>query len=71
MKTHENRALFCRTLLKATTCLFLTTGIGISAAYAAPRENTQTTSIVQYNKTALSMVRLQMQMENPSLVLVL
>lgn len=49
MKTHENRALFCRTLLKATTCLFLTTGIGISAAYAAPRENTQTTSIVQQN----------------------
>ncbi len=38
MKTHENRALFSRALLKATTCLFLTAGIGISAAYAAPRE---------------------------------
>ena len=33
MKTHENRALFSRALLKATTCLFLTAGIGISTAY--------------------------------------
>lgn len=24
MKTHENRALFSKALLKATTCLFLT-----------------------------------------------
>ena len=51
MKTHENRALFSRALLKATTCLFLTAGIGISAAYAAPRENTQATSIVQQSST--------------------
>ena len=28
MKTHENRALFSRALLKATTCLFLTAGAG-------------------------------------------
>jgi len=26
MKTHENRALFSKALLKATTCLFLTAG---------------------------------------------
>lgn len=38
MKTHENRALFSKALLKAATCLFLTAGIGISAAYAAPRK---------------------------------
>ena len=51
MKTHENRALFSKALLKAATCLFLTAGIGISAAYAAPRENTQATSIVQQSST--------------------
>ena len=38
MKTHENRALFSRALLKATTCLFLTAGIGISAAYGQFRK---------------------------------
>ena len=39
MKTHENRALFSRALLKATTCLFLTAGAGISNPFAnAPRE---------------------------------
>ncbi|KDS46638.1 hypothetical protein M099_3654, partial [Phocaeicola vulgatus str. 3975 RP4] len=30
MKTHENRTLFSRALLKATTCLFLTAGAGVS-----------------------------------------
>ena len=51
MKTHDNRVLFSKALLKAATCLFLTAGIGISAAYAAPRENTQATSIVQQSST--------------------
>ena len=69
MKTHENRALFSRALLKATTCLFLTAGAGVSSVWAAPEENAQATSIVQ--QSTLSMVRLQTQMENPSLVPVL
>ena len=34
MKTHENRALFSRALLKATTCLFLTAGAGVSSVWA-------------------------------------
>ena len=36
MKTHENRALFSRALLKATTCLFLTAGAGMSPVFALP-----------------------------------
>ena len=39
MKTHENRALFSKALLKATTCLFLTAGAGVSSVWAAPEEN--------------------------------
>ena len=35
MKTHENRALFSRALLKATTCLFLTAGAGARTTTAA------------------------------------
>ena len=51
MKTHENRALFSRALLKATTCLFLTAGIGISAAYAVPEASTSVMETVQQNQT--------------------
>ena len=29
MKTHENRTLLSKVLLRATTCLLLTSGIGI------------------------------------------
>ena len=36
MKTHENRALFSRALLKATTCLCLTAGAGVSSVWATP-----------------------------------
>lgn len=36
MKTHENRALFSKALLKATTCLFLTAGAGMSPVFALP-----------------------------------
>lgn len=36
MKTHENRALFSKALLKATTCLFLTAGAGVSSVWATP-----------------------------------
>lgn len=50
MKTHENRALFSRALLKATTCLFLTAGIGISAAYAVPEASTSVMETVQQIK---------------------
>lgn len=34
MKTHENRALFSKAVLKVTTCLFLTAGVGISPVFA-------------------------------------
>ena len=30
MKTHDNRVLFSKALLKAATCLFLTAGAGMS-----------------------------------------
>ena len=36
MKTHENRALVSKALLKATACLFLAAGIGISPVFATP-----------------------------------
>lgn len=34
MKTHEKRALFSKTLLRATTCLFLTASSGVCPAFA-------------------------------------
>ena len=40
MKTHENRALFSKALLKATTCLFLTAGAGMSPVFALPEAST-------------------------------
>ncbi len=49
MKTHENRALFSRALLKATTCLFLTAGIGISACKF--KASTSVMETVQQNQT--------------------
>ena len=51
MRTHEKRALFSRALLRATTCLFLTAGAGISPAWATSGENIQETSIVQQTST--------------------
>ena len=34
MKTHDNRVLFSKALLKAATCLFLTVGAGMSPVFA-------------------------------------
>ena len=51
MRTHEKRALFSKALLRATTCLFLTAGAGISPAWATSGENIQETSIVQQTST--------------------
>ena len=36
MKTHENRALFSKAVLKAATCLFLAAGASVSPAFAFP-----------------------------------
>ena len=36
MKTHDNRVLFSKALLKAATCLFLTVGAGMSPVFALP-----------------------------------
>ena len=36
MKTHDNRVLFSKALLKAATCLFLTVGAGVSPVFALP-----------------------------------
>lgn len=36
MKTHENRALFSKAVLKATTCFFLAAGASVSPAFAFP-----------------------------------
>ena len=38
MKTHENRALFSKALLKATTCLFLTAGAGSESCMGSYRK---------------------------------
>lgn len=35
MRTHENRALFSKALLRATTCLFLAGSVGVSPALAS------------------------------------
>lgn len=51
MKTHEKRALFSKALLKATTCLLLTSGIGISPAFASPESNELVTERVQQTST--------------------
>lgn len=51
MKTHEKRALFSRGLLRATTCLLLTSGIGISPAFASPKSNELVTERIQQTNT--------------------
>ena len=51
MKTHENRALFSKALLKATTCLFLTAGVGMSPVFALPEASTSVMETVQQNQT--------------------
>lgn len=51
MKTHEKRALFSKALLKATTCLLLASGIGISPAFASPESNELVTERVQQTST--------------------
>lgn len=55
MKTHENRALFSKAVLKATTCLFLAAGASISPAFAFP-EMTETmgTEIVQQQTVTIT-----------------
>ena len=51
MKTHENRALFSKALLKAATCLFLTAGAGMSPVFALPEASTSVMETVQQNQT--------------------
>ncbi len=55
MKTHENRALFSKAVLKATTCLFLTAGASISPAFAFP-DTTESmgTEIVQQQTVTIT-----------------
>ena len=38
MKTHDNRALFSKALLKAATCFFLIAGAGMSPVFLHFRE---------------------------------
>ena len=48
MKTHENQPLVSKALLKATACLFLAAGIGISPVFATPGTiASMTTEMVQ------------------------
>lgn len=55
MKTHENRALFSKTLLRATACLFFTAGVGYSPAFALPETaEAMVTEIVQQQTVAIS-----------------
>lgn len=55
MKTHENRTLLSKVLLRATTCLLLTSGIGISPAFAvADLANTVRTERMQQQKVSVS-----------------
>ena len=59
MKTHENRALFSRALLKATTCLFLTAGAGVSSVWATPEttESMRTEMVQQQTVTVSGVVK--------------
>ena len=55
MKTHENRALFSKAVLKATTCLFLTAGASISPAFAFPdTTGSMGTEIVQQQTVTIT-----------------
>lgn len=54
-ETHENRTLLSKVLLRATTCLLLTSGIGISPAFAvADLANTVRTERMQQQKVSVS-----------------
>lgn len=59
MKTHENRALFSRALLKAATCLFLTAGAGVSSVWATPEttESMRTEMVQQQTVTVSGVVK--------------
>lgn len=47
MRTHGKQPLWCKALLKATACLFLTAGAGISPAFAFPGNSIQRAEVVQ------------------------
>ena len=64
MKTHENRALFSKALLKATTCLFLTAGAGMSLYLHCRKPAHQ--SWKQFNKIKPSAVGLPIPAGNLS-----
>lgn len=55
MKTHENRALFSKAVLKVTTCLFLAASASVSPAFAFP-EMTETmgTEVVQQQTVTIT-----------------
>ena len=55
MKTHEKRALFSKAVLKATTCLFFTAGLGVSPAFALPETmETDAVAIVQQQTVTIT-----------------
>ena len=55
MKTHENRALFSKAVLKATTCLFLAAGASVSPAFAFPEmAEAMETQIVQQQTVTIT-----------------
>mgnify|MGYP006978702500 CR=1 FL=1 len=66
MKTHENRALFSKALLKAATCFFLIAGAGMSPVFC-----TSGMKIGNYTANCNSKRCGERQKrENPSLVLI-
>ena len=55
MKTHENRALFSKAVLKATTCLFLAAGASVSPAFAFPEKmGTNDIEVVQQQAVTIT-----------------
>lgn len=55
MKTHENQVLVSKALIKATACLFLAAGIGISPVFATPGTTaTMKTEIVQQQTVTIT-----------------
>ena len=59
MKTHDNRVLFSKALLKAATCLFLTAGAGVSSVWATPEttESMRTEMVQQQTVTVSGVVK--------------
>lgn len=49
MRTHENRALFSKALLRATTCLFLAGSVGVSPALAVTGDTAPGIEAVRQN----------------------